>query len=235
MRIELLYPDQCSLFGDTGNIKYLKQCIPDAEFVSTSFHDTPAFVSGSSDMIYMGAMTEKVQVKVIKQLMPYREQLKKAIDDNKVILFTGNAVEVLFNYIEIDDGTKIDGLKILDFYAEQRLMQRYNSLILGKFMDHELLGFKTQFTMTYGDNSKCFLAEIERGIGINKSSKLEGIHINNFFGTSLVGPLLVLNPYFTEYIMSLLKIENPKTAFREEVMNAYNIRINDFRTCPKAH
>ena len=60
---------------------------------------------------------------------------------------------------------------------------------------------------------------------------LEGIHVGNCFLSSLVGPLLVMNPYFTEYIMELLGVSNPECAFREQSIKAYNDRIADFRSC----
>ena len=59
MKIEILYPEFCNLFGDMGNMKYLKQCIPDAEFTETAYHDTPLFVKGEADMIYMGPCTDQ--------------------------------------------------------------------------------------------------------------------------------------------------------------------------------
>ena len=231
MTIEILYPEICNLFGDSGNIRYLKKCLPDAVFIETFLHSRPAFADGKSDMIFMGPMTERAQIKVIGQLSPYKDELKKAIDDNKIILFTGNAMEVLFKYIITDDNKKTDALGIFDFYAKQQLMHRFNSIEICRFNEIDIVGFKTQFTMTYGDNSTCFFANVERGIGINEKSKLEGIHTNNFFGTNLIGPILVLNPYFTEYLMSLLGIKNPKVAFREEAIKAYNARLKDLRTC----
>ena len=231
MTIEILYPELCNLFGDSGNIRYLKKCLPDAEFIDTFLHSRPAFTDGKSDMIFMGPMTESAQVKVINQLTPYKKELQQAIDDNKIILFTGNAMEVLFDYILTDNNEKIDGLGIFNFYAKQQIMHRFNSIEICKFNEIDIVGFKTQFTMTYGDNSTCFFASVERGIGINEKSKLEGIHTKNFFGTNLIGPILVLNPYFTEYLMQLLGVENPKAAFREEALKAYNARLNDLRIC----
>lgn len=235
MQIEVLYPEICNLFGDSGNIRYLKKCLPDAEFINTSFNDVPAFVNGNPDMIYMGACTENNQEKIIKRLMPYRDHLNRAIDSGKVILFTGNAPEVLYEYIEKDDKSRIECLGILKFHAEQKLFDRYNTLVLGEFDGKSLLGFKTQFTQIYGDNSENYFAAVERGTGINKNSMLEGIHINNMFVTSLVGPLLVMNPYFTEYIMGILGVENPQCAFREESLRAYNDRLEDFRKCRSLH
>ena len=35
MKIEILYPEICTLYGDKGNTMYLQKCLPDAEFVTT--------------------------------------------------------------------------------------------------------------------------------------------------------------------------------------------------------
>lgn len=231
MQIEVLYSDLCNLFGDTGNMRYFEKCVPDAEFIYTAFNDVPAFVNSEPDMIYMGPCTERNQERVIKKLMPYKEHLQKAIDRGTVMLFTGNAPEVLFEYIEKDDKSRTEGLGILKFHAVQSIYDRYNTIVLSKFGDMNVLGFKTQFTQTYGDNSDCYFTKVERGSGINKKSKLEGIHINNLFATSMVGPLLVINPYFTEYIMEKLGIENARCAFREEAVASYEAKLNEFRTC----
>ena len=40
-RIEVLFPEFCSLFADSSNIRYLEKCLPDAEFVFTSYMDEP--------------------------------------------------------------------------------------------------------------------------------------------------------------------------------------------------
>ena len=231
MQIEVLYPEQCNLFGDSGNVRYLKKCLPDAEFINTALSDTPAFVTSAPDMIYMGACSESDQERIIKCLMPYKDKLKQMIDSGKVLLFTGNAPEVLYNYIEKDGGERVECLGLVDLYAKQRLFDRFNSLVLAEFGGREIVGFKTQFTHIDGDNSQSYFAKVERGVGINKESMLEGVHIGNMFLTSLVGPLLVMNPYFTEHIMGLLGVDDPKCAFREQSIKAYNDRIHDFKTC----
>ena len=35
MTVEILYPELCNLYGDRGNMDYLKQCLP-AEFRETA-------------------------------------------------------------------------------------------------------------------------------------------------------------------------------------------------------
>ena len=53
MKIEILFPEICNLFGDMGNMKYLKKCLPNAEFISTAFGDKPLFASEKPNLIYL--------------------------------------------------------------------------------------------------------------------------------------------------------------------------------------
>ena len=228
MKIEILFPEFCNLFGDMYNMKYLKMCIPDAEFIETALEEEPAFVKENVNFIYLGPMTENTQEKVIAKLLPYKERIIELIDKNVVFLFTGNAVEVLGKYIENEDGSKIDGLGIFDVYAKRDMFHRHNSYLIGKYEDIEVIGFKSQFTMMYGDNTKTPFIEVEKGIGINKDSKIEGIKKNNFIGTYLIGQLLILNPLFTKKILEMLGVDN-EVALKEDTMAAYEARIKELR------
>ena len=228
MKIEILFPEFCNLYGDMFNMKYLKKCIPDAEFIETALEEEPAFVKENVNLIYLGPMTKKKKKKVISKLLPYKTRIIELIDKNVVFLFTGNALEVLGNYIENEDGTKIDGLGIFDVYAKRDMFHRHNSFLIGKYEDIEIIGFKSQFTMLYGNNTDMTFVEVEKGIGINKESKLEGIKKNNFIGTYLIGPLLILNPLFTKKILEMLGLNN-EVALKEDTMAAYEARIKELR------
>ena len=228
MKIEVLFPDFCNLFGDLGNIKYLKQCLPEAEFIETKFDEEPRFVKEDVNLIYMGPTTEAMQEKVIKKLGSYKKRIEELIKKNVTFLMVGNAVEVFIDYIENEDGSKIKGLNIFkDIYAKRYLMDRHNSFFVGKYEDIKLVGFKSQFTLLYGDNSKEYFAEAEKGIGLNKESKLEGLRRNNFIGTYLIGPILVLNPDFTLEFEKMIGVKEPKLAFEDEVRKCYEIRLKE--------
>lgn len=228
MKIEVLFPEFCNLFGDMFNMKYLKKCLPDAEFIETALDETPTFVNEDVNMIYLGPMTENTQEKVIARLLPYKARIEELIDKNVVFLFTGNAIEVLGKYIENEDGSKIEGVGIFDVYSKRDMMHRHNSFLIGKYEDIEIIGFKSQFTMMYGDNSNSYFIEVEKGIGINKESKLEGIKKNNFIGTYLIGPVLILNPLFTKKILEMMGAK-PNIALEEETMAAYEARLKELR------
>ena len=227
MRIEVLFPEICNLYGDLFNAKYLAQST-NAEIIETTLSDTPRFVNEDITIIYMAPMTEKSQEIVIEKLMPYKEKIKELIDNGQLFLFTGNAWEILGQYIENEDGTKIEGLKILNTYSKRKMMSRENSLFLGEIDNIEIVGFKAQFSTSFGDNSKNFAFKVKKGWGINKESKLEGIRENNFFGTYLLGPVLVLNPLFTKYILKIAG-EKEEVAFEKEAMEAYNARLKEFK------
>lgn len=230
MKIEVLFPEVCNLYGDIFNIKYLKQCIEGAEFIETSLTDEPKFINEDVKMVYMGPMSESMQLTVIKKLLPYKEKIKELIKNGTVFLFTGNSMEVLENYIEDEDGSKYQGLGIIDLYAKRDMMHRFNSLFLGILKDNDLkiMGYKATFSFSYGNNESNYAFKSIKGIGINKESNLEGIRINNFFGTYLIGPILVINPEFTKYILKLIGVEKPKLAFEKEADECYKIRLSEF-------
>ena len=108
-------------------------------------------------------------------------------------------------------------------------MHRHNSIFLGKYEDIEIVGFKSQFTMAYGDNENNYFVKAEKGIGLNKESKLEGIKQNNFIGTYLIGPILILNPLFTKKLIQMLGVEKQTIAFEKETMDAYEQRLEEFK------
>ena len=62
MKIEVLFPEFCNLFGDAYNMVYLEKTLPEAEFIRTKFSDDVRFteekmnlVYGSHDGAYAGA------------------------------------------------------------------------------------------------------------------------------------------------------------------------------------
>ena len=232
MRIEILFPEFCNLFGDMYNMRYLKMCVPEAEFIETALDEVPAFVNEDINLIYLGPMSEKTQEKVIKRLMPYKERIEELIEKNVFFLFTGNAVEVLGKYIENEDGSKIEGVGIFDVYAKRNMMHRHNSYLVGMYGNIEIVGFKSQFTMMYGDNSSSYFLQVEKGIGINEESKLEGIKKNNFIGTYLLGPILIENPLFTEKVLQAIGAKTD-IALKEDMLAAYEARLNELKKLRK--
>lgn len=234
MIIEILYPEIASLYGDQGNLDILRQSLPEATFIKTTFAATPAFVSQKVDLILMGPSSEEDQLRIIDTLRPYKNILENCIRQGTHFLLTGNAMDAFCMYLLDNAGKRHEGLGILDFYAKQDLGHRYNGFVLGTFMDFEIVGHKSQFSMVYGDNSQNKFFEVKRGIGINAESVLEGIHYRNFYATSMLGPILILNPLFTKHLFQELGIADNVLPFEEDLMVAYNQRVKEFSD-PEIH
>ena len=229
MTVEILYPEICNLFGDAQNAAYLQKTLPDAEFIETALTDKPFFAENTPDIIYLGSMTERTQRLVIEKLLPLRDRLRELTENGTVMLFTGNAGEVLMKHLSyVTEGIETDGLGLLDLTVKTDLFRRVNGKVLGTFENIQIVGFRSAFSTVYGKNDDCAFIKTLRGVGYNDAPGFEGVRKNNLFCTSLLGPILPVNPLFTEYLIRLAGAEAP-AAFRKEAIDAYEQRLKEFR------
>ena len=229
VRIEVLFPEYCNLFGDSANVRYLQKTLPDAEFIFTKLDEEPKFLTEEMSLVYMGPMTENTQELVINKLKPYKNKLKDKIDSGLAFLFTGNALEVLGEYIDDGNGKKIEAVGLYPYHAKRDMFHRHNSEELVTFGDMQIMGFKTQFTQCYpNEENFSWLFEIKKGMGMNLDTKGEGWKDHNFMGTYLVGPILPNNPNFCKYLLNLIGAKDAEPAFLSAAQAAYDKRLKDF-------
>ncbi len=239
LTIEMLFPEIANLHGDNANITYLAQCRADARVIRTALTETPAFVSKPVDLVYLGPLTEKGQLKAIERLAPHKQRIEALIESGTHFLFTHNALEVLGSRIRNDDmGYDVPGVGIFDIEATVKMFGRYNGKVLGSIpgLDDPVLGYKSQFSMVTGGADLPGFITASRGIGRDTGTAVEGVRVNNFIGTSLIGPLLVVNPHFTKSLLaSLDPTTAPSLAHEELAMTAYRARLSDFRDAKRWH
>ena len=240
LTIEMLYPEVANLHGDNANVDYLAQCRPDARIVRTGLTETPAFATGPVDLVYLGAMTERGQLKAIEHLRPHRERIEALIEAGTAFLFTHNALEVLGTRIRNEEmGYDEPGLGIFDLESTVRMFGRYNGKVMGAVHEvggHPVLGYKSQFSSVTGGESLPGFLTADRGIGRNTGTNVEGVHVGNFFGTSLIGPLLVVNPHFTRGLLGLIDPDTePSIAHETLAIAAYEARLEGFRDARRWH
>lgn len=225
--IEALYPEFNNLYGDRGNCEYLQKKLTlagyEVEIVKTPLFDEPKFVTDKVDFLLISPCQEKHQTAELEQLKKYRDQIKARIENGGIILATGNAFELFGDYIESSNGEKTECLKLYPYYAKQFSRLRYNDCSAGEFQGMKIVGFKNLLSHAYGDNPKPFLKML-RGIGMNKDTELEGINDNNLFATYHTGPILPLNPRFTDYLISLVDSEYKPVSLEYEI-EAYEKRL----------
>ncbi len=228
MKVEILFPEICNLCGDLMNIRYLHQSCPELEIVETDLKSRPRFLDEDIALVYLGSTTEKGLSLVVDALTPVKEELLHKLDAGQLMLITGNTLDAFSEYAVDDQGWRLEGLGILPTHAEYHMMNRHNSFYLGKFQDMDIVGFKSLFGHTYGFPAGEALFETVKGVGRNETTTEEGWRKNNLLATYLTGPLLVLNPPFTKYLLGLMGADCEKLAFEEAAMEAYRIRVAEF-------
>ncbi len=227
MKIEVLYPEMCNVFGELANARYLRASAPEAEIVETPNQTAPLFAQEKVDLLYIGAMPESKQRLALSRLMPYRDVLWARIEAGMPVLATGNALE-LFGTRIVHGDTVTPALDYFPYEARIDTEHRHNSMFVGQFADMEIVGNKSQFSFCYGQFDHPFV-HVEGGVGMNPAENREGVHYKNLFGTYLLGPFLVLNPRFTAYLLKLLGSAGAP-AFEKQAMEAYQYRLNLLKT-----
>lgn len=206
IRILHLYSDFMNLYGEYGNVRLLTKALEEkkCEVVIDKKTVTDTEIDFENyDFIYCGAGTESKRTFALNHLKKFKDSFKSAFENNKVMLFTGNSWEMLGKSIETADGKIIDGLNLFDFTVKEQSARRLTGDIKAKaeFIETELIGFINKCSSVENVTSPLFTLTMKPE---SFTFENEGIHENNLFGTQIVGPVLVKNPTFCNYIAELI-------------------------------
>ena len=110
-----LYSDLLNLYGDDGNIKALKYHLEEqginVEIKNMTIGDKKDF--SDIDFLYIGSGTENNIILALEDLKNDKDKIKDYLNDNKILLSTGNSIELFGNYIITNK--KIKALGIIDY------------------------------------------------------------------------------------------------------------------------
>lgn len=230
MKIEILYPELCCLYGDKGNTMFLQQCLPEAEFVFTQLNEQPHFLQEDVDLCCMYSMSEKNQEWVLEHLLQWKDEIaQRCAAGQTLFLLLGNAMELFGQYIQREDGTRVEALGIYNTYTLRHAPKRFNTLIQATFEDMTLLGYTSRFSDTYGITQEMTMCQVQIGSGSTPDSKLEGIRQGRVIATYLLGPLLIANPDFTKWLLKQLGVDKALLPFEDTLYQAYESRRKEFQ------
>ena len=103
--------------------------------------------------------------------------------------------------------------------------KRYVTWYIGEYNNMKLIGHKNQFSIC--KNIKNPFINTINGQGSDIGGNNEGIHYKNFYATYLLGPCLIMNPYFTKYILKQMGIDDT-LIYEQDLLNAYKKRLDHF-------
>ncbi len=205
VKIAYLYYDLMNLYGDAGNVSVLKYQLDkigiNAEIYKFSVEDDVDI--DLYDVFIIGCGTEYNQSKVAHDFIQYKQKIKNAIENGKVFLCTGNAIELFGKSITDSYGSINNALGIFEYDVRHSKQRIVDDLIFNfPEIKKPIIGFQNQEGII--ENYDLNLFEVLRGFGGNSSITKEGIHYKNFFGTYVIGPILARNPYFLEYFIKCI-------------------------------
>lgn len=233
IRIAHLYYDIMNLYGENGNIRYLKKKFEEqnikTEVYFLSIEDEIDF--NKYDIYYIGSGTDNNKKIVLNNILKYRNSIKDAIYTNKFFLVTGNAVDLFGKSIMSSNVEEIEALNIFDYIVtEEEFRIIEDQYYTCSLIDEKIIGFQNRSSVMSKYSNNVF--EVIKGTGSSPNVSTEGILYNNFYGTYLLGPLLVRNPRFTDYIVKKV-CKQKETSYSEPkkddiCYSAYNEFIKNF-------
>ncbi|MDD2208837.1 MAG: hypothetical protein PHU45_05790 [Bacilli bacterium] len=213
INIAHLYYDLLNLYGEQGNIVALKDAFikqgVDINIDLLTVGDKINF--NKYDLFYMGSGTKDNLLIALEDFRKYTSKFKTAIKNNKYFISTGNSHEIFGKFIERDN-EKHKALDIFDYYVKQNPVRIVGESLMEFGGLDPILGFQNRScVMQMSDNH---LFSVIEGHADNYKSSFEGYLENNFFGTYLIGPLLIRNPHLTDYIVKDI-LEAKKLPYKE--------------------
>ena len=205
-----LYPEAMSLYGEYANLillsRYLTWRGAEVEIQAVGCDEAPDFTG--ADLIYMG--TERTQKAALGWLTPYRDALKGAAE-HSLVLFTGNAMELLGASITDQKGTVHEGLGFGGFATVETDKRVPHDVIArtGLFAE-PVVGFMNKCSRTSGVEEPLFEA-MTMGMGNEQEGGPEGFRHGNVIGTHITGPVLVKDPAFLAWIAERILANRGKT------------------------
>lgn len=231
-----LYHNLMNLYGEYGNIKALIRHLEDqgAQVSLTARDSADGIRFADYDFVYIGSGTENNQKKALNDLMFNKESFLSAADSGTIMLLTGNSFEMLGQSVTDAHGKKYSALGFAQFTSAEQNKKRLTGdcICTCSFLTKPLVGFVNKCSGITGVTSPLFT--VEMGLSNTEGEQTEGFHKNNVYGTHLIGPILVKNPHFMDYMVRVI-CEKKDKAFRfkraeyKYESRAYDVTLRELR------
>ena len=211
IKILHLFPNLLSLYGEYGNFAILKKMLDSKGISYTEITSDDGNVDFSEfDFIYVGSGTEDNLIEAVKRLEGKKDAIKASVEGNTLWLATGNAM-TLFGSKIIRKDKEITALETFDYITEIKDETRFSGDVIAKenakFCEKSI-GYVNTSSVYTGITTPLFELIYGDKLGNDKVSDMDGILVNNFYGTQFIGPVLVKNPHILKKVFeSITKTE----------------------------
>lgn len=246
LKVLCLYPNIMDLYGDNGNLEIIKYRLNSRNIemiLDTYTIGDPSLDLSEYDLVFMGGGSDKEQKLVAKDLIKYKEKIKRSINSGTFYLLICGAYQLFGAYYKDSEDNLISGLNIFDYYtlsSTNKSERCIGNIIVETDILKEptkIVGFENHGGQTYNIDKP--FAKVLYGNGNTFKCEYEGYFNKNVLGTYLHGPLLSKNPELADYIIkeclerkynkkiNLKKIDdNFEMLAKNEIINRYLSKEN---------
>ena len=228
LNITWLYPDILSLHGDRGNVIALKT-IGEKLNLKVNINRVDNLEDDidfeNTDILMINPGEVKLVEPIVESLDRQKEELDKYIEENGIILVIGTSGAIFGNTLKLVDDRAIDCLGIFDMDSFEK-DKIYGNDVFYYFTPEEgdemqIVGSEISIIDFSLNNKEQALSTTEYGKGNNTKHPdgLEGARVNNVFFTNALGPLLIKNPWFAQYLIEKAMKAKDITFSKQELAN----------------
>ena len=206
LKILWMYHDLMDLYGDRGNIETLRYRASKRGInvvVDTCTLQEERNIE-DYDIFFLGGGADKEQTLIYKDLLARKESILKAKESGTAFLLICGGYQLFGQYYLDQDGQKIDGLGIYDYYTESSDRDHRcigNIVVEANIHDKEVtvVGFENHGGQTKAVSNS--FGKVLVGHGNTYKGKYEGYMDAQTIATYMHGPLLPKNPAIADEVI----------------------------------
>ena len=206
LKILWMYHDLMDLYGDKGNIETLRYRANKRGInvvVDTCTLQEKRNIE-DYDIFFLGGGADKEQTLIYKDLLARKESILKAKESGTAFLLICGGYQLFGQYYLDQDGQKIDGLGIYDYYTESSDRDHRcigNIVVEANIRDKEVtvVGFENHGGQTKAVSNP--FGKVLVGHGNTYKGEYEGYMDAQTIATYMHGPLLPKNPAIADEVI----------------------------------
>jgi CobQ-like glutamine amidotransferase family enzyme len=228
IKIQHLFPKLLSLYGEYGNIAIMRRTLEENGCsVAVDGYETGAFTVEDYDLIYVGAGTEDNLLEAAKRLMPYKDTIRSSVEKGQLWLATGNAMTLFGNCVMRGEDVS-EALGCFPYVTTIHDSKRYlGDVLTAEGFEGEFVGFVNTSCVYEGITAPLLQFKLGTKLGNNKLDGADGIREGNFYGTELIGPVLVKNPHFLAHLCRELTGQEITLSKESYAVKAYDVALSE--------
>ena len=206
LKILWMYHDLMDLYGDKGNIETLRYRASKRGINVIVYTCTLQEKRNIEDydIFFLGGGADKEQTLIYKDLLARKESILKAKESGTAFLLICGGYQLFGQYYLDQDGQKIDGLGIYDYYTESSDRDHRcigNIVVKTNIHDKEVtvVGFENHGGQTKAVSNP--FGKVLVGHGNTYKGKYEGYMDAQTIATYMHGPLLPKNPAIADEVI----------------------------------